>query len=217
MEFARPLAWMLLGAAASAAVCMTSARAEMFKWVDAQGRVQYTDRLPAEAVNRGNVQLSRQGVAKSVTDPSLTAEQRRAIEDRLAREREADKQVKERQHLENALLASYTSEDDIEIARKRNLALIGASIQASESRIKTLQRRVVDLEKEKLFYEKKVFPERLKRELVAVQAEIPRQSTIIAQKNQEALSINQRFDEQRAQYVELRGRLAQSQQAVKRQ
>ena len=216
MEFARPVAWMLLGAAAGAAFCVTTARAETFKWVDSQGRIQYTDRLPPEAVNRGNVQLSKQGVAKSVTDPSLTAEQRRAIEDRLAREREVEKQAKERRHQESALLSSYTSEDDIEIARKRNLALIGASIQASESRIKTLQQRAVDLEKEKLFYEKKPFPEKLKRELAAVQAEMPRQSTIIAQKNQEALAINQRFDEQRAQYVEIRGRLAQS-QGVKRQ
>ena len=216
MEFARPVAWMLLGAAAGAALCVTTARAETFKWVDSQGRIQYTDRLPPEAVNRGNVQLSKQGVAKSVTDPSLTAEQRRAIEDRLAREREVEKQAKERRHQESALLSSYTSEDDIEIARKRNLALIGASIQASESRIKTLQQRAVDLEKERLFYETKPFPEKLKRELAAVQAEIPRQSTIIAQKNQEALAINQRFDEQRAQYVEIRGRLAQS-QGVRRQ
>ena len=215
MEFARP-AWVLLIAAVGAAFCVTTARAETFKWVDSQGRIQYTDRLPPEAVNRGNVQLSKQGVAKSVTDPSLTAEQRRAIEDRLAREREVEKQAKERRHQESALLSSYTSEDDIEIARKRNLALIGASIQASESRIKTLQQRAVDLEKEKLFYETKPFPERLKRELAAVQAEIPRQSTIIAQKNQEALAINQRFDEQRAQYVEIRGRLAQS-QGVRRQ
>ena len=216
MELARPVAWMLLGAAAGAAFCVTTARAETFKWVDAQGRIQYTDRLPPEAVNRGNVQMSKQGVAKTVTDPSLTAEQRLAIEDRLAREREVEKQAKERRHQESALLSSYTSEDDIEIARKRNLALIGASIQASESRIKTLQQRAVDLEKEKLFYEKKSFPERLRRELVAVQAEIPRQSPIIAQKNQEALAINQRFDDQRAQYVEIRGRLAQS-QGVKRQ
>ena len=166
MELARPVAWMLLGAAAGAAFCVTTARAETFKWVDAQGRIQYTDRLPPEAVNRGNVQMSKQGVAKTVTDPSLTAEQRLAIEDRLAREREVEKQAKERRHQESALLSSYTSEDDIEIARKRNLALIGASIQASESRIKTLQQRAVDLEKEKLFYEKKSFPERLRREQI---------------------------------------------------
>ena len=216
MELARHTAWILLGAAVGAALCVTTARAETFKWVDAQGRIQYTDRLPAEAVNRGNVQLSRQGVAKSVTDPSLTAEQRRAIEDRLTREREDARQVRERQHQENALLASYTSEDDIEIARKRTLALIGASILASESRIKALQARTVALEKEKLFYEKKPFPERLKRELAAAQAEIPKESTMIAQKNQEALAINQRFDEQKVQYLEIRARLAQS-QTVKRQ
>src|SRR4051812_47013567 len=65
------------------------AQAQTYKWTDSQGRVQYTDRLPTEAVNRGNVQLTKQGVAKNAVDPALTGEQRRAIEERLEREREA--------------------------------------------------------------------------------------------------------------------------------
>src|SRR4051812_40110187 len=70
--------------AMTAAITLASiAHAETYKWVDAQGHIQYTDRLPTEAVSRGNVQMSKQGIAKNVTEAPLTAEQRRAIEERL--------------------------------------------------------------------------------------------------------------------------------------
>ena len=129
MESCRALTLVSLAVAAAMA---SIAHAETYKWVDPQGRVQYTDRLPTEAVNRGNVELSRQGIARKVTDAPLTAEQKRAVEERLAREREADKITREKLQQENALLSSYTSEDDIEISRHRTLALIGAAIISAE-------------------------------------------------------------------------------------
>ena len=193
-----------------------TAHAELFKWVDAQGRVQYTDRLPEDAVNRGNVQLSKQGLAKNVTEPVLTAEQRRAIEERIAREREAEKVERDRKLQENALLSSYSSEMDIDVARRRNLAIVGASILSAEARIKALQRRTAAIEREKLFYEKKPFPEKLKRELASVQSEVPKQYAIISQRNEDALEINRRYEAQRQKFVELKTRLASEAQAVRR-
>ena len=193
-----------------------TAHAELFKWVDAQGRVQYTDRLPEDAVNRGNVQLSKQGLAKNVTEPVLTAEQRRAIDERIAREREAEKVERDRKLQENALLSSYSSEMDIDVARRRNLAIVGASILSAEARIKALQRRTAAIEREKLFYEKKPFPEKLKRELASVQSEVPKQYAIISQRNEDALEINRRYEAQRQKFVDIKTRLASEAQAVRR-
>ena len=194
----------------------TAAHAELFKWVDAQGRVQYTDRLPQDAVNRGNVQLSKQGLAKNVTEPVLTAEQRRAIDERIAREREAEKVERDKKLQENALLSSYSSEMDIDVARRRNLAIVGASILSAEARIKALQRRTAAIEREKLFYEKKPFPEKLKRELASVQSEVPKQYAIISQRNEDALEINRRYEAQRQKFVDIKTRLASEAQAVRR-
>lgn len=197
-----------------AGLCAASASgAELYKWVDPQGKVQYTDRLPAEAVNRGNVEMSKQGVARKVTEPTLTPDQRRAMEERIAREREAEKAVLDRQHQENALLSSYTSESDIEVARRRNLAIVGAAILSAEARIKALQRRAAALEREKLFYEKKPFPEKLKRELAGVESEIPKQYALISQKNEDALAVNERYDAQRQKFVEIKGRMTNEAQS----
>lgn len=214
MEFARSVAIVSVAVSAMSAL-VGVAHAEIVKWVDSQGRVQYTDRLPPEAVNRGNVELTKHGVSKKVTDAALSPEQRQAIEERLRRERETERMAKEKSQQDNALLASYTSEDDIEVARKRNLAIVGAAIATAESRIKSLERRATAIEREKLFYENKSFPEKLKRELISLQAEIPKQHMIIADKNADALAINQRYDEQRQKYLEVRSRLAA--QSAKRQ
>lgn len=190
--------------------------AETYKWIDSTGKVQYTDRLPPEAVNRGNVEMTKQGIAKRVTEPTLTDEQRRAIQQRLEQQRESDRQAREQKQQDNALISSYTSESDIDIARRRNLAIVGAAILSAEARINALQRRAAALEREKLFFEKRPVPEKLKRELASVQAEIPKQYAVISQKNEDALAINQRYEAQRQKFVEIKGRMASEAQAAAR-
>ncbi|MEP7084792.1 MAG: DUF4124 domain-containing protein, partial [Betaproteobacteria bacterium] len=185
----------------------TIARAETYKWVDEKGRTQYTDHLPAEAAKRGNVELSKQGMPKKITEPAPTPEQRRIVEEKQEQQEQADKLVARQRHQENALLSSYTSENDIDLARRRNLALVGASILSAEARIKALQRRVAAIEEEKLFYENKPVPEKLKRELANVTAEIPKQYALIAQKNEDALSVNSRYEEQKLKFRELKAQI----------
>jgi len=54
------------------------ARATLYKWVDDQGVVHYTDKMPPEAINKGNTELNKQGITIKKTEPALTPEQRRA-------------------------------------------------------------------------------------------------------------------------------------------
>jgi hypothetical protein len=204
----------LAAAATLLAGLAVGAQAETFKWIDAQGKVQYGDRIPPEAVNRGNVELSKQGVAKKVVEPALTPEQRRAMEERAEQLKAVQKAERDRQLQDNALVSSYTSENDIDVARRRNLALVGAAILSAEARIKALQRRAAVLEREKLFYEKKPFPEKLKRELASVQIEIPKQYELISQKNEEALEINRRYEAQKQKFAEIKGRMRAEAQAA---
>ncbi len=195
----------------------TIARAETYKWVDEKGRTQYTDHLPAEAAKRGNVELNQQGLPKKITEPAPTPEQRKIIEEKQEQQEQADKVAARQRNQENALLSSYTSENDIDLARRRNLALVGATILSAEARIKALQRRVAAIEKEKLFYEKKPVPEKLKRELANVTAEIPKQHALIAQKNEDALSVNSRYEEQKLKFRELKAQIQRDSAIIRKQ
>jgi hypothetical protein len=191
-------------------VCLAAgaARAETYKLTDEKGRVQYTDRLPPDQINRGNIELSKQGMTKKVTAPALTPEQRAAEEAKEERKKQEERALARQRSEENALLSSYTSESDIDIAKRRNLALVGAGILSAEARIKALQKRSDVLEKEKLFYEKKPVPDKLKRELAAVTAEIPKQYDLIAAKNAEALAVEMKYTQQKERYRQLKAQIA---------
>ena len=65
--------------------------ATTYKWVDDQGVVHYTDKMPPEAINKGSVELNKQGVPIKKNDPALTPEQRRAREAEEERARQAAK------------------------------------------------------------------------------------------------------------------------------
>lgn len=213
-RFAPALSCLLVAAAMLSAL---PSRAETYKWIDKEGRVQYTDRLPAEAASRGNVELNKQGMPKKITDPALTPEQRRILEEKQEQEQQQQRAALRQQYQENALLSSYTSENDIDLARRRNLALVGAGILSAEARIKALHRRTAVLEKEKLFYEKKPLPEKLKRELANIDAEIPKQHALIAQRNEDALAINSRYEEQKVRFRELKAQIARESATIRRQ
>ena len=135
----------------------------------------------------------------------------------MEEQRRAERALVEKRNKENALLSSYTTENDIDLAKRRNLALVGSNILSAEARIKALQRRLVSLEKEKLYYEKKPLPDKLKKEMALITAEIPKQTALIAQKNEDALVVINRYEEQKLRFRELKAQAAQSAANVKKQ
>jgi hypothetical protein len=68
----------LLLALTLAVVASRDAHSATYKWVDDKGIVHYADKMPTDAVNRGHVELDRQGIAVRKMDPALTPEQVRA-------------------------------------------------------------------------------------------------------------------------------------------
>lgn len=196
----------VLGSVATLAAGVVGA--ETYKITDEKGRVQYTDRVPAESVNRGMVELNKQGMTRNVTAPVLTPEQRKNEEEKMERQRQAERAAMRQRAQENALLASYTSESDIDVAKRRNLAIIGAAILSAEARIKALEKRTIALEREKQYYENNPIPDKLRREITSVTQEIPKQHELIAAKKQEALAIDQKYSQQKERYRELKSQLA---------
>ncbi len=202
--------------AATAAIVATAALmlaagtagAVTYKWVDEKGRVQYTDHLPPEAVNRRSVELDKQGMTRAVIEPPVSEAQMEALEAEKEKQAAAEREALRKRQQENALLSSYTSENDIEIAKKRNLALIGSAILSAEARIRAQQRRLAALDKEKLFYVKQPMPEKMRREIASIEADIPKQQALISLKNDEALAVIRRYDAQKAAFVALKAQIA---------
>ena len=188
----------LVGATLAAALLLIGARpafAATYKWVDEKGVVHYTDKLPPEEVNKANVELNKQGVAVKRTEPAPTPEERRAKALDEERQRQLAKQRDEAERQDRALLSSYTSESEIDLARNRSLQTIESVLKSAQAYGEQLTRRRALLEaKKKSDYSDRPAPVALERELEGIATELGRQADLIALKKREIVQVNTKYD-----------------------
>ncbi len=182
------------------------AHAVTYKWVDEKGVVHYTDKIPTEAVDKGNVEINKQGVPVKRTDPVPTPEQRRAREQEEARQAQLAKEREEIDRRDRALLATYTTESEIDLARTRALNTIDGQVQGAASYTALLNKRKVELDTKKAALGSKPVPPALERELDNIHAELQKQADLIAAKKKEIVVVNARYDLDRRRWTELRAR-----------
>jgi hypothetical protein len=202
--------WVMTAALLAAGVALAPgpARAALYKWVDDKGVVHYSDQVPADAVNKGNVQLNRQGIPIKKVEPAITPEQRRAQEAQVERQKEAAKQEEETARRDRALLDSYTSESDIDLAKARAVETIQAAVRSAQAYSAQLtKRKAALLERQASLAGKKTSPE-LARDIESVDAELARQSDYIAQKNRQLVEVTARYDADKARWKAISSRSA---------
>jgi len=192
-----------------ASVCLfavtSNADAGLYKWMDDRGMVHYSDQMPADAVNRANLQLNKQGLtvrkteqARASTQPVATSE---ADEQRI-RQAERDKLLAARR--DRALIESYTNEKEIDLAKARAVATIDGQVQSAQAYIAQMQKRRDELESKKGTYAPRPVPGALVLEIETIDAEVARQREFIAAKQKESATVAARYDSDKQRFHELR-------------
>jgi hypothetical protein len=179
--------------------------ATMYKWVDDKGVVHYSDKMPPEAVNKGSTQLSPQGIPVKKVDPAATPEAVKAREAEQERQKEAARQQGEQARRDRALLDSYTTEADIDLARARAVKTVEDALQSAASYRTQLQKRKVALLERKASYGGKPVPPDIDRDLAAIDAELARDATLATQKAKQLVEIKARYDADKARWRQLNG------------
>jgi len=124
-----------------------------FRCTGNDGKKYYGSTIPAQCIGRPVEQLSPQGTVIRRFDPQANEADRTAKEAEAAKKREEDTLAKEESRRNRALLATYTSEKDIEEARGRALAENDKAIKQIEIRIADVRKRQAGFEKEMEFYQ----------------------------------------------------------------
>ncbi|MBA2690286.1 MAG: DUF4124 domain-containing protein [Burkholderiales bacterium] len=127
---------------------MSPALGATYKWVDEKGITHYGDTIPPQYVNRGLTEINKTGLPIRKTDPALTPDQLRAHEDELAKQKRIGKQAEERRRRDLALMGTYTSEVEIDLARDRNTRQIDIALRSAEERLAKRQTGLVPLRKQ---------------------------------------------------------------------
>jgi hypothetical protein len=208
----RALGWGVLALAALLLVA-PHARAATYKWVDEKGVVHYTDKIPPEAVNKGNSEI-KNGVAVKRTDPAPTAEQRRAREIEEVRQQQLAKEREVVDRRDRALLATYTTEGEIDLARRRALNTIDAQVQGATKYTMMLNQRKVELDAKKAALGGNQAPAVLERELANIDSELQKQVDLIATKKKEIAVVNARYDLDKKRWADLRAQAEASANAT---
>ena len=124
-----------------------------YKCKDEKGITHIGDTPPAGCANVTMYEVSRSGTVLRTIEPTLTPEQIKAKQEEAARKVEADKAAAEQRRKDLALLATYSSEKDIDMSRDLNLKPIEGRQKSAQDRIAAVDKRLAELEGEMEFYQ----------------------------------------------------------------
>jgi hypothetical protein len=178
------------------------------------GRRYYGSTVPSQCRGELVEALSAQGTVLFRIDPPLTPEQRaakEAEEEKAAAaeqaKREAENAARVQARRDQALLQTYTSEQDIESVRQRAIRDNEAATAQVHARIALLKRRQDSLAQEAAKYkDPDDIPEKIRQDARAVAYDLSLQEQLLASRRREASAINAKYDEEKRKYRQLTGR-----------
>ncbi|HLD09029.1 MAG TPA: DUF4124 domain-containing protein, partial [Methylophilaceae bacterium] len=156
------------------------------KWVDEKGVTHYGDSVPAQYSGRDNSELDQQG---------RVIKRNKAIDSQAIKAAEEAKSSVEQRRHDSALLAAYTSEQEFDLARDRNLQTDEAAVEGLNQHMSGAKDRLAATKKiaDGFNRRKKPVPPYVTQDLKNHQDEIAKIGTQIAERQQSMEATRQRF------------------------
>ena len=124
----------------------------VFKCVDEKGVTHYGDTMPPQCATKAITEMSNQGSAVKKYDAPLTPEQLKARDEERERNREHEKKLNEQRLRDSALIATFGSEREFDMARDKDLATLEARKKTLLSRNEDVDTLFTKLQNEMDFY-----------------------------------------------------------------
>ena len=191
--------------AAMLALLPFAAGAQSYRCVGKDGKKYYGQNLPTECLGQPAEQLNAQGMVIKRIDPQASAADRAKKESEDEERKKRESANKEEGRRNRALLATYTSEKDIEQSRARALQENEAAVKEIEGKIAALKKRQAELEKEFASFKggKNAPPPRLAQDIKGAEFDIKTQQELLAGKKKDVDAINARYNDDKRRYNEL--------------
>ncbi len=200
-EFSRLIRYVALAAGFALPL---AAEAQMFRCTGKDGKKYYGQTVPPHCAGQPLEQLNKQGSVVRRIEGQLTDEQRAAKEAEAKKKRGDAEAAKEDSRRNRALLATYTSERDIEDARVRTLKDNQLAVKDVEARIGKITQRQIALQKDMEFYQgKNKPPAKLLEDIKNAEIDLSAQQNLLAAKKKEVDTINTKYDDDKKRYIDL--------------
>ena len=165
-----------------------AALAQSYRCVGSDGKKYYGSSVPPQCLGQPVEQLDSRGMVVKRINAPASAEERAKKEAEEADSKKRNAIAKEQGRKDSALLATYASEKDIEVARARALESPQQGVKDAESRIASLTRR-------------RGAPN---ADVKAIDSELKAQESVRAARKKEIDAINARYDEDKKRYLAIK-------------
>ena len=186
------------------AVLLTAgtAQAGMYRWVDGNGRVHYSDTLPPTYQKSGAAEMSKQGLVIKRTQSEA---ERRAEGVQLEEERLAEQARQQQAQLDRALTQTYTTEAEIDLARDRALEHHKLAIKGTQLRAKTVADNLAELKERaaRLIKAGRPIPPNLKEQLDQVSKESLELRRSVLNHEEALMKVREKYDTDKLRFREL--------------
>ena len=196
----------LLFASSTLLAMGAAAQTRIYCCDDASGRKVCGDFLPVACQGRAYEERDNRGFISKTVEAPLTAEQQARRDAEQARKEDDAKKAAEERRRTLALLATYSSEKDINSARDRALAEVEKNMKQSQQRLDEANKKKKKLESDKEFYKGRALPEQVKADVRDNEKEIKAQQDAVAAKVKEMDDVRKRFADEKKRYLELTGK-----------
>ena len=176
-----------------------------YRCTGTDGKKYYGQAIPQACLGQPLEMLNKQGLVVKRIDPQGDEKARIAKEQEAEKKRELDAAQKDAMRRNRALLATYTSEKDIEDARSRALREHQKQVDEIQGRMDEIKRRHARYEKDLALYKdggKGTPPSRLKEEITNAEIDLKAQQSLLEAKKKEVEGINARYNEDKRRYQE---------------
>lgn len=175
----------------------------LYRYVDDRGRVYYSDKPLVDMTGKPNDHLSRQGTVLRRNAAASTPEQRAAAEEDRKRRAEVEKTQAVEQRRNLALLATYSSEQEIADAQAFAMRDPIAIVRETEVKLATAERRRASLKADLDKLEGRTVPAQLREDFVNAELGAKSLQDILETKRRDLQLITDRFEEDKRRYAEL--------------
>ena len=179
-----------------------TAQAGMYRWVDGNGRVHYSDTLPSTYQKSGAAEMSKQGLVIKRTQSEA---ERRAEGVQLEEERLAEQARQQQAKLDRALTQTYTTEAEIDLARDRALEHHNLAIKGTQLRAKTVAKNLAELKERagRLIKAGRPIPPNLKEQLDQVDKESLELRRSVLSHEEALIRVREKYDTDKLRFREL--------------
>ncbi len=166
---------------------MQAEAGKIYRWVDTEGNVHLSDKVPSDHAKSARSELSETGREVDRVQRAKTAEE-------IAKEEELEKLRAEQQRLieiqrakDQVLLRTFRTEDDLLMARNGKLIAIDSNIQVIRGNIRRMKTRLAEMQQSAAAMERQGqrLSENLLKDIETTRTQLKDSYTTIIQKEQE--------------------------------